>query len=146
MNTHESFEELLALRLYDELDPSENARLSAHLEECAACRARAVELETSLGRLRGESAEAQFTAAARTRLEAALSSERRARFRPLPAAVLGFAAGVLCALGLVLAARSGPEVLTQLHVAQPTTEFARATPPPKALDRGLAELLSARQR
>ena len=48
----ENIRELLALRLYDELEGSEGARVDAHLLDCEACRKAAAELERGLGRLR----------------------------------------------------------------------------------------------
>ena len=48
----ENIRELLALRLYDELEGSEGARVDAHLTDCGACRKAAAELERGLGRLR----------------------------------------------------------------------------------------------
>ncbi|MCZ6597699.1 MAG: zf-HC2 domain-containing protein [Planctomycetota bacterium] len=49
---HEGFRELLALRLYDELDGRESELLDEHLRGCAACADFARELESGLGALR----------------------------------------------------------------------------------------------
>lgn len=146
MNAHEAYEELMALRLYGELDAPEVQRLDEHLRDCAACRARADELGSSLGALAAPADDAGFSAAARARLERALARERRGAWRPASAALLGFAAGLLCALALVIASRASDAQPRGLPVASAPSSFARATPPPAAQDRGLGELLRTAQR
>jgi anti-sigma factor RsiW len=49
MTRHDAFREQLALRLYGELSPTEEAALDAHVAGCTDCRAFAHELTLSLG-------------------------------------------------------------------------------------------------
>jgi hypothetical protein len=106
MSDHAPFHELLALRLYGELDPSESARLDAHLKVCGACRTFAGELEHGLGALALSAPEAaagaDLPAGWRARLDAAVRPAPRAR--PLLVFAAGLAAG-LCAMAL---ARGAP--------------------------------------
>lgn len=89
-NPHAHFHELLALRLYDELDADELASLEQHLQACEACRAFAAELTAGLGALRPSTRRRPW------------QSRARAWFRPqvAAAAALGFIVGGACVWAL----------------------------------------------
>jgi len=100
---HEWMRELIALRLYGEVE--ERDRLEEHLEGCADCRRFAQELESGLGTLaraslatarapRDDGLPADWTARLR---EATRPPPRAPWLRPWWTAVAGFAAGVVAA-------------------------------------------------
>lgn len=146
---HETFRELLALRLYDELEAAESAALDAHLAGCAACRTFALELQAGLGRApQGTAADdlpAGWSEALRARIGARPSAPRPATRRP---ALLAFASGLAAGL-LVMAgwrARGEPSATPARPPAAVETAFARATPPPLASGRGPLAQLAALER
>lgn len=105
MSDHTPFRELLALRLYGELDPAETQRLDAHLAACAACRAFGGELARGLGALAPSAAEAaggDLPAGWRERLDAAVRPAPRTR------TLLAFAAGLAAGIVAMTLARGAP--------------------------------------
>ena len=150
MSDHAPFQELLALRLYGELDPADGPRLDAHLAGCAACRALAGELERVLGALVPLSApDGDLPAGWRERLSAAAQHARPARARPWLAFAAGLAAGMLCmalAQGLGPATRDGASatnaaVRTATNApAEPAALPALESAPPRAPEHGFAGL------
>jgi anti-sigma factor RsiW len=165
--THETFHELIALRLYGELDAAETARLEEHLASCTDCRAVALELEETLGAVHAsdEAVRDELPAGWRERLRnRALSVPPR----PRRSAVLPFVAGLAAGLLLMLTWTSyqGGGVSTGPDGARiPTVDVgggdpivasagrstrrapfaARAEPPPRTSSRGplahLSELI-----
>jgi hypothetical protein len=121
----ETTRELLALRLYDELERDEGARLDAHLADCAACRAKADELEQGLGRLAAASELAPLPAAPTP------------RFHGWQVAA-AFAAGLAVSWFLV---PSG--ALPKSASAPAAASFRRADPPPPASGEGRLAPLGA---
>jgi predicted anti-sigma-YlaC factor YlaD len=119
----ETTRELLALRLYDELERDEGARIDAHLAECGDCRALDADLGRGLGRLGASPAV----------LERAAEPAAR-RFRSVHV-VAAFAAGWLVSGLLYTAlAESTPTPpaaggATSVEVA---STFRRSDPPPPA--------------
>ena len=150
MSDHATFRELLALRLYGELDPADGPRLDAHLAGCAACRALAGELVRDLGALVPLSApDGDLPAGWRERLSAAARPAPAPRARPWLAFAAGLAAGLLCmalAQDLGPAARSGasganPAVRTATNApAEPAALPALESAPPRAPEHGFAGL------
>lgn len=108
---HDALRELLALRLYDELDPAETTRLDAHLAECSACRAYDAELVAGLGSLRPVREDAALPADWRARLERSVEAAPRPAHRPHPAWTFaaGLAAGLL-AMALLRAEGGGDPI------------------------------------
>ena len=94
MTTHEPFRELLALRLYDELDQFEGARLDAHLEDCAACREFAAALGEGLGVVVPVTAGPDLPEGWRERLEEVTHPAAPSLVRPLLTFAAGLAAGL----------------------------------------------------
>jgi hypothetical protein len=135
---HEPFHLLLALRLYDELDPQEAADLDHHLAACVPCQRRGRELELGLG--------AQLPSLADVLPEGWTDSsptttrpERRVGLRRWMTVAASFAAGLILALTWPDAPEPGPST-----VAEPQG-FERPAPPPVAPTRGrLAALPSLR--
>jgi anti-sigma factor RsiW len=105
---HESYRELLALRLYGELDGADRALVDEHLKTCADCRALAGELESGLGALRAARIDRgadEIPADWRERLRrSTIAASRSVRLSPFWSAAAAFAAGIL--LATVLAHRS----------------------------------------
>lgn len=133
---HERFQELLALRLYGEVDAAERAELDAHLATCAACARAARELDAGLG---------TFVPLARSgapgdlapRLARALAREESAArwSRWIPAAA-SFAAGAL-ATWLVVRGGGAPDAPHASGLPPTTWErFHADTPPPAAASSG----------
>lgn len=141
MSDCEIWNERLALRMYGELDAGDFYELEAHLSACAGCRARERELAEGLGRLRDSAPREADDALARERLRRAPAREVRFRAPALSPALAGFAAGVLCALGLTALLNPGT-VPQETSRGEPAPVFARATPPPAASDRGLGAVLA----
>ena len=148
---HEAFREMLALRLYGELEPDEQARLDQHLRMCADCRSFASELESGLGSLRAvrvERASDELPADWRERLRRSTIDEpRRARLSPWWSSAAAFAAGILVAT--ILARRGGAlaprgegsagGLVARNDGARELSIYARfngATPPPLASTEG----------
>ncbi len=115
----ETNRELLALRLYGELEGDEGERVDAHLASCAACRATAAELERGLGLLR----------AAPPALESP-DSWARARFRGHHLAA-SFAAGLLVSW-LLIAGLAARQATSEDLPPVAESSFRRAAPPPAA--------------
>ncbi len=148
---HETFHELLALRLYGELSPDEERALTGHLATCEDCRAFGRELAGTLGVLAQTQAGARerdlpgdWTARLAGRIAVA---RRRRRLQPLATFAAGLAAGLV--LMSVLRSPQGP-----LHpppggdaIAGAPPFVLRSDPPPPATGRGqLARLGSMRRR
>lgn len=134
---HESFRELIALRLYGEIDADERTKLERHLESCAECRRFVVEIESGLGAVaRGSSGRIanELPPDWSERLREATREQRRpTRIHPWWTAVAGFAAGVIAAAIL----GHGTESISIVERA-PTTwdRFHNETPPPLATTEG----------
>ena len=153
--THETHREMLALRLYGELDVEDAVRLDAHLEECADCRAFAAELDAGLGALAGEvpvSVDGWLPADWDDRLETAVRATIPPRaWWPRVGPWVGFAAGILF-MWLLQGVEpvkgtmpDDPRAEQPAQAAPPT--FERATPPPRARSSGtLARLARHRHR
>ncbi|MEM7309219.1 MAG: zf-HC2 domain-containing protein [Planctomycetota bacterium] len=139
MKNHEPFRELLALRLYGELDDAEARALAAHLAGCDACARFADELEHGLGAApRGETGAAELPDGWRERLDDAIRPAAASRWRWAAPFAAGLAAGVLLmglrpepereqrasGSSLVTNAGAGPELVL------------RPGPPPPASGRG----------
>lgn len=154
---HDEYRELLALRLYGELDPGEDLRLEEHLEHCPECRALDAELATGLGALRGEDLselEVDLPDGWSEALSAGLRAEPQQRAPALDRrtgwlfAAAGFAAGLLCAAALFAGEGKrdtpAPPALPagDGQVAEaPRDAFHRDVPPPPArASRQLAQL------
>jgi hypothetical protein len=135
---HEPFHLLLALRLYDELDPHEKADLDHHLAACAPCQRRGRELELGLG------AQLPSLPSMADVLPEGFSDSSPATARPgglrrWMTVAASFAAGLTLALTWPDAPEPGPT-----SVAEPPG-FERPAPPPVAPTRGrLAALPSLR--
>lgn len=145
---HETIHELLALRLYEEIDDRERAALEQHLSMCADCRLLASELAAGLGTVRAPSRGAGLDEppaewVEKLRVEAGAVRPHR-RISPWWTAAAGFAAGLLSALAI---AQRGAHS-TELARVDPTWgRFYRATPPPQATTTGqLAHLWSYLER
>lgn len=142
---HERMRELLALRLYDEIEPEEQLELASHLASCIECARFAGELDSGLGRLREEAAraaDAQLPAGWDARLAAATSAHPRSiRARDLALVAAGIAAGVLLVLAWS-ALRPAPEASTgvaRLDAEAPAfLRFRGDAPPPPATGGGPA--------
>jgi anti-sigma factor RsiW len=144
---HDTFRELSALRLYDELEPAEQARLERHLAACASCAAHAHELAAGLGRLaRGAFAD-DLPGDWRERLSEGLGAERRqgALRSPLWVAAASFLAGATLAWTVAVPAAGGGGAAPGARLGPPAEAlagaFERATPPPRARDHGMLPLL-----
>jgi anti-sigma factor RsiW len=149
---HESFRELLALRLYGELEANDGARLADHLTDCPDCRQFARELAAGLGALRAapvQQAEGEIPADWRERLRRSTAAEtgpgrttrRWASLRsPLWASAAAFAAGVLVATLLMRRANDNPIDLVASNdgarVPSIYERFNGSTPPPQATTAG----------
>jgi anti-sigma factor RsiW len=99
---HDEFREMLALRLYGELDERGRAELDAHLRACADCRRFASELDVGLGALRQPRAaadELELPPDWRERLQRAADDGRgRVPISPWWTSAAAFAAGLLAAM------------------------------------------------
>jgi len=144
MNTCDDYRELAALRLYDELEADDSARLERHLGGCAACAGFARELQAGLGRLAQRPPVDDLPAGWRAGLDAALWGERRraALRSPLWIAAASFLAGAALSWSVARppAARA-PAGESVAAVGQEPGGFERASPPPRARDRGTLPLL-----
>lgn len=131
--THATYRELLALRLYDELDEDESRDLDAHLSDCAECRAYASELESGLGVLAKQGPVVNdLPDGWMDRLRTEVQQIPAPLHRPWIIAAASFAAGVL--LTLVL---NAPEVpANETPTRAPSASFERAEPPAPAPTRG----------
>jgi len=148
MSEHDEICELAALHLYGELEPEELGRLERHLAECAECAAHAGELEAGLGRLAQDSVREDLPPGWSDRLQEGLGFERRrsALRSPLWVAAASFLAGATLAWSV-----AGPATPVQgessavARLGAPGVveggAFERATPPPRARDRGSLPLL-----
>lgn len=166
---HETWRELLALRLYDELDPEEAARLAHHLAGCAACRDEAAAIERGLGSLipreHREADEpatelpadlARRTAELAGAIDLQPAGGASAGARTWMAALVGFAAGALLVFTTGMGVpRHSPVPVPQRPVVQTTwstspvevasapVPFERSDPPPPAPTRGTLARLGA---
>ena len=125
--------ELLALRLYGELDPAEERALATRVAESSALQAYAAELEAGLGAVLRAPRPADLPAGWHERLRAEIAAEPSGR--PWLGALVGFAAGVL-----VTALLLAPDAPTE---RREVPAFRRAEPPPPAATRGAASQLAS---
>jgi anti-sigma factor RsiW len=132
---HETFHELIALRLYDEIDASDRSRLEAHLEICAACRVFAAEIEQGLGAVaRAQRTEADLPADWTERMRrATLASPPLRRLTPWWTAVAGFAAGVIATIAIARGPAQAPANVATISTWE---RFHRDAPPPAATTEG----------
>jgi anti-sigma factor RsiW len=133
--SHDRYPELLALRLYGELDAAAAAELDAHLHACAACRRLERELGAGLGALAPGPAADDLPAGWEERLRGRLADAPRGRgaLLRLFAPAAAFAAGVLVTAALRPAPpRPGPTQAPPVAAAA----FERESPPPPAPFRG----------
>lgn len=142
--THERYKELLALRLYDELNGDETGELDTHLEGCDGCRAYERELAGGLGSTMPPAA-ADLPEGWSDALRALVhdTPAPATPLRPWLVAAGSFAAGV--ALTLAIARGDGPSRETpheQSTEVAPTTPFERSAPPTPAASSGRFTLLS----
>jgi len=131
--SHDRYPELLALRLYGELDAAAAAGLEAHLGECAACRRLERELGSGLGALVPASAADDLPASWQEGLRARLGGapRRRGALVGLLAPAAAFAAGLI--LMAALRPAQPQPAPTPVAVIAP---FERESPPPPAPFRG----------
>jgi anti-sigma factor RsiW len=135
---HQDIHELLALDLYGELDSTDRERLDAHVADCPACRAFALELRHGLGRLAGAALGGDLPGDWRVRLQREV--EVAARRAPAPrgfvvGAAVGLAAGVVIAWGIVAAtapARGASEFTANDAAANRSVLSASIGAPPRA--------------
>jgi len=147
---HESFHELLCLRVYGELSPEEERSLAQHLASCADCRTFGAELAGTLGvlhRARTSAGEGELPSDWHAQLaERVRTTRTRSWVRPLATFAAGLAAGLL-----LMAALRSPQSPTNAAIGSrlngaPPFEL-RSDPPPPYSGRGpLARLSSLRQR
>ncbi len=136
---HETFHELLALRLYGELSSDEERLLAGHLATCADCRLFGDELGRTLGLLAPESVTRELPADWRERLSARIASARRRRWlQPLATFAAGLAAGWLVTAALRPA--GVPPATPERLDAPPFVLLS--DPPPPATGRGQLARLS----
>ena len=141
----ERIRELLALRLYGELDPDQEAQLDTVLASSAEARELARELESVLGPLAARVAEGDdLPAGWRERLveRARGESAPRRTWSPWLNAVTGFAAGLLAMWMIGLYAGGPSRIEVPGVTAERATRFERAEEPPPATGRGPIARLS----
>jgi anti-sigma factor RsiW len=141
---HDDIRQLLALRLYGEIDDAQRERVESHVAGCDDCRTFADELERGLGAVhagRVEDDGAWIDALQRSieRDEIGRSIEREEpvrRISPWWVAAAGFAAGLL-AFWLATRAGASHEIVpreeqTAQRVLSPYEHFLGDTPPPRS--------------
>jgi hypothetical protein len=125
---HETWRELLALRLYGELAPAEVERLEQHLATCAPCSAFGAELGAGSLAAMTCSCAAEYglelPADWRERLDAAARPRLAARARPL----LIFAAGLAAGLLIMALALGQPRGSLAPASAAPSPDTAETAP------------------
>ena len=140
--THEQIRELLALRLYGEIDSEEEQRILEHLRECRACASFARELEQGLGRVRDLHSSAELPLEWDTHLADTTAALHRASWaRSALLVCAGLAAGVLLMLARGSFSRShavAPLVANANPDAPAFLRFQGNTPPPLATAGGPA--------
>ncbi len=126
MTDHERFRELLALRLYDELEEVEQHELASHLESCASCQRFGEELATGLGAVPrgGGDADVVLPDSWDRDLRDAIRATRPSALRTLTVFAAGLAAGLL--VMALLRAPSGAETSND---RVPGAFAARENPP-----------------
>ena len=102
-NLHEDYRELIALRLYEELEGRDGVRLEQHLSGCAPCREYALALEAGLGACSQPTEDTDLPAGWRERLGEMTRPPGPRLLRP----ALTFAAGLAAGLA-VMAFTPGP--------------------------------------
>ncbi len=137
---HDEIRELLALRLYDELEPDEQRSLEAHLRGCTDCARFANELEVGLGRVRIPEESPELPPDWDARLARSTATLRRRSWtREALLVASGLAAGVLLMIAWGSLAR-GPHDMRQLAHLDPDApaflRFQGDTPPPPATGGG----------
>ena len=149
---HDFFQELLALRLYDEITRAEQERLDSHLSSCEACRSFEAQLAKGLGRILDSTSPRDTPAIWLHELQARVLREEELPYvhshRPLMAS---FTSGLAAGLGAAFLGLAGWRALESkppvpLQAERPLQEFARSEPPPLAAGCGqLAHLILSLQ-
>ena len=136
---HENFRELIALRLYGEIEEKDRSRLQAHLSGCDACARYAREIEAGLGALsrggRASGAEDLPADWAERLREATRETAPRRRALSWWAAAASFAAGAI-ATAVVARGPSSPVPAVTTGDASIWSRFHREEPPPLATTEG----------
>lgn len=134
---HEDMRELLALRLYGEIDDAQRERLEAHVASCEDCRTFAHELERGLGAVQPGLAEddGAWIVALERSIEREESVRRNAHWW---VAAAGFAAGFL-AFWLVTRVQhptAPSDEQSANRAISPYERFLGDAPPPRSDSRG----------
>jgi predicted anti-sigma-YlaC factor YlaD len=139
---HEQIRELLALRLYGEIEPDEERALVEHLRECRECARFARELEQGLGRTRELRETADLPAGWDASLaDATARLRRRSWMREALLVGSGLAAGVLAMLAWSAFSSpraTVPSIASSYPDAPAFLRFQHDTPPPLATAGGPA--------
>ena len=143
MNNCDDFRELAALHLYGEIGGDELARLERHLAACPTCSDLARELRSGLGRLAPGRAGDDLPAGWHETLDAAFAGERRRATlgSPLWVAAASFLAGAALSWSVARPPAAPTAVGEPVAWLDGTGAFERASPPPRARDRGTLPLL-----
>ena len=139
---HETYHELLALRLYGELDADEQERLARHLAECEDCARFARDLEATLGAVKtAEESLRRDELPANWDERLCAATRPRRSLRPLATFAAGLAAGLLVTWatrpGPPPAAPAGdPGIRVVSNSGDARSFVARTDPPPRATTPG----------